>query len=176
MGEEGLLPLGRIVRAHGLRGEVKVLAYILDQEDLLRLERFFIRQKGTLKEFRVEGGRYAPGRRGLLFKFEGIDDREAAEALIGLDLLVPIEELPPLEEGQYYYYQLLGLEVLLEDGQKLGHIKTIWPIGPYDLYLVKTPEGKEYLIPAVEEVILEIDLQRKQIRIRPLPGLLEAQE
>ncbi|WP_456433285.1 ribosome maturation factor RimM [Thermosulfuriphilus sp.] len=176
MGKTGLLPLGRIVRAHGLGGEVKVLAYVIDQEDLLQLERFFICQNGKLKELLVEKGRFAPGRRGLLLKFKGIEDREAAESLVGKEILYPQSDLPPPEEGKFYIHQLLGLEVFLDTGERLGLLKAVWPIGPYDLYVVRTEKGKEYLIPAIKEIVLEIDLTAKKMRISPPPGLLETQE
>lgn len=168
------VPIGRIVRAHGLKGEVKVLPYALNEDLFEQLTRLYYREKGFFVPLEVVFVRKAPGG-GFLIKFEGVTTREGAEALKDVELWADVADFPALEEGEYYHYQLIGLEVRQEDGTSLGTVRAIMPVGPYDLLEVSPPQGKSFYLPMIDEIILEIRPEEGYLLVRPTKGLLEAQ-
>jgi len=103
----------------------------------------------------------------LLVSFEGLEDPQAAARLCQQLLYVKAENLPALPQGEYYHHQLLGLQVVDESGQPLGLLSEILETGANDVYLVITQQGEEILLPAIEEVILEVNLDRREMRVRP---------
>ena len=108
----------------------------------------------------------------LLLAFDGIDSSEEVGRLRNQFVYVPASNQPPLAEGEYYHHQLLGLQVTSEDGLELGNITSILETGANDVYVVRAESGKEVLLPAIESVILEIDLEKGQMLVHLLPGLL----
>ena len=115
----------------------------------------------------------ARGRGHVLLRLAGIDSREQAEPLVGQEVQAEARRFPELADGEYYWFQLLGLPVVhAGDGTILGRLEAIWPTGAHDVYVVR--QGKrEVLLPAVEEVIQEIDLQAGVVKVRPPEGLLD---
>ena len=107
----------------------------------------------------------------VVLKFEGVDTVEDAQALRGEFLSIPAEDLAPLPEGEYYHYQIIGLEVWTTGGQFLGHIVEVMETGSNDVYVVRSDDG-EALIPATEDVVQSIDLERGRMEIEAIPGLL----
>jgi 16S rRNA processing protein RimM len=162
--------IGRILSSHGLKGEVNIRPLTFSPDRFDDLSRLFIKQNGEIRVLNIEYYRLR-GRTAVL-KFREINSREDAIALGGLDLLVPEEESPPLPEGVYYYYQIKGLDVYTLDGSYLGKVIDIIETGSNDVYVVKGGE-KEFLIPAIEDIINEIDLKSRRIIITPIEGLLE---
>ncbi len=120
------------------------------------------------RSIRIEWAK--PHGRGLLVAFEGVTDRNAAEALAGLDLLVDREDLPPAEEGAYYWADLIGLDVYGEADQYLGKVTAVFPTGSNDVYVVQNGGG-EVLVPALESVVVEIDLSGNTMRVDLPEGL-----
>lgn len=110
--------------------------------------------------------------RGLLLTFEGYQSREEVADLRNLLVQVLAAESPALPEGDYYLHQLRGLQVITEDGTSLGWVHAILETGANDVFVVKDNDGSEVLIPAIESVVREIDLGKKQIKVRLLPGLM----
>jgi 16S rRNA processing protein RimM len=108
----------------------------------------------------------------MLLKLGGCDDRNAAEAMRGLLVQVLIDAAVPLEEGEYYHFQLTGLRVETEQGESLGRVVDILETKANDVYVVHGPRG-ELLLPAVEDVILELDPAAGRMVVHLLPGLLE---
>ena len=166
--------VGKIVRAHGMKGEVKILPYLINQDIFWDLSRFYRREGDQFVPLISESVRPAPGG-GFLIKFQGISSREEAESFHDIEIWADLDEFPPLEEDEFYHYQLLGLEVRLEDGTVIGTVKGLMPVGPYDLLEVKPPKGKTFYLPMIDEIILEINLEEKYILVRPTEGLIEAQ-
>jgi 16S rRNA processing protein RimM len=124
---------------------------------------------------RAGGARYAVRRSRavgsmLLLELEGIDSREAVESLSGLLLEVPEDELPELPEGQYFRFQVLGLAVYDEAGRPLGHIEEIIETGANDVYVVRDTEG-ELLLPAIDSVVLQVDLLERRMTVQLIEGL-----
>jgi 16S rRNA processing protein RimM len=113
-----------------------------------------------------------PHKRQLLIKLRGIDGVEAAKRFIGARLSVTEDCLPALEPGQYYHFHAIGLEVFDTLGNRLGVISRMWPVGDGEIYVV-CGEGKEYLIPAVKDIIEKIDFDAGKMIINPPDGLLD---
>jgi 16S rRNA processing protein RimM len=158
--------VGRITRAHGIRGEVAVqnlteVASRFESGSKLRLE--------DGRALTVSGARRHGNR--LLVTFEEVPDRNEADALRGQVLLVRREDAQPPPEGAYWVHQVVGLEVVTEDGLGLGRIAEVIHNPGNDVWV--TGDGdREVLIPAVREVVLDVDLDAGRVRIRPIEGLL----
>lgn len=167
-GEPVFLAVGRLGRSHGIHGDL-VLEILTDFPERLK--------PGTRVYLGAEHrpSRLARSRRhnqGLLVAFEGIASPEQAAQLRNQLVFVRADDRPPLGEGEYYHHQLLGLQVVTEEGAILGRLAEILETGANDVYVVRPPEGADILLPAIEEVVLGIDLPAGRILIRPLPGLL----
>ena len=109
----------------------------------------------------------------VLLKLRGIDDATAAEKLRDADLSIPLSELAKLPPDSYYQHDIIGLRVFTLDDTPLGTIVDILVTGSNDVYIVKTREGVQHLIPAIKDVIKQIDLIRRTMHIDPIPGLLD---
>jgi 16S rRNA processing protein RimM len=160
------LVIGQITAPRGIRGEVKVQVLTDFPERFSQTDRVLLGP--THEPYYIERAR--PFKQWMLLKFEGLDDRDAVESLRGLTISVPIDEAVPLEQGEYYEYQLLGLEVWTEDDERLGTLKEIIFTGGADVYVI-AQDGRERLLPAIEDVVLDIDLEQERIRVRLLEGL-----
>ena len=167
MSKEERLSIGKIIGLHGVRGEVKVLVYG-DMEDFTWKE-VFLAGGGVPRILRVEGARRHKGF--FLVKLEGLDTRDAAGKLVGFELQVPRGELPELSDEEYYYFDLEGLEVWTDENKFLGRVVKIFPTGSNDVFEVKGPLG-DVLIPAIEDVVREVDLEGKRITVHLLEGLI----
>jgi 16S rRNA processing protein RimM len=164
--------VGRILKVFGIRGEVVVEAMGDDPERFASGTILFLNERGsesvTIRESRVHGG-------GYLITFDGRSDRTAVEDLAGRPLLQEADRLPPLPEGTYYHYQLVGLAVTVPDGSRLGSVEQILSIAGTDLYQVRGPAG-EWLIPGRKEFVEWIDLNKGELRLTGRVDLLKAQE
>jgi 16S rRNA processing protein RimM len=163
---EELLAVGRVSRAHGVRGEVSV--HPLSEVE----ERFAPGSVLGLEDGRtltVETARSHQQR--LLVKFEEIADRGGADALRGEVLLVPADAAPPPPEDAYWIHQVVGLEVVTEDGRSLGRIQEVQGNPANDLWI--TDSGA--LIPAVRALVADVDLERGRVTVRELPGLFASE-
>ncbi|MGD8855231.1 MAG: ribosome maturation factor RimM [Chloroflexota bacterium] len=166
--EPRFLVIGRILKPHGVRGEVRVEIHTDLPERFTWLESVYVGKEDP-RLVAVEGVRFH--KEWALLKLAGYDDRETAATLRSEWLQVPEEESIPLEEGEYFLYQLAGLQVHTEAGLYLGDIRQVLETGANNVFVVKGPLG-EILIPDIGEVVLKIDFQAKRMLIRPLEGLL----
>ncbi len=167
-----LIGLGRISGAHGIRGAVKVrpdaTAATTDPEDFLALGEVVVggRPYRVISADRLKNQ--------VLLRLAGVDDRNRAEALAGLEVLGDRRRFPKLPSGEFYWFQLLGLPVYhAGDGSRLGYLRAIMPTPAHDVYVVADGD-REILLPAVEDVIVAIDLEQGLIKVAPPEGLLEA--
>ena len=170
--EPHYLAIGRILRPHGVRGELRVGILTAYPERLGQYTDFYLAYPGSpeaVRRYPVEKLRRSKD--ALLLKLAGCDDRNAADKLRGMLVQIPIEEAVPLEEGEYYHFQLIGVRVEMENGEWLGQVTEVLETGANDVYVVRGPLG-EVLLPAVDEVILALDLELKRMVVRPLPGML----
>ncbi|MFE1234255.1 ribosome maturation factor RimM [Streptomyces sp. NPDC058745] len=166
------LVVARIGRAHGIRGEVTVEVRTDEPELRLSPGAVLSTDPAGTGPLTVETGRVHSGR--LLLRFEGVRDRTAAEALRNTLLIADVDpdELPE-EEDEYYDHQLIDLDVVLADGTEVGRITEISHLPSQDLFIVERPDGTELMIPFVEEIVTEIDLEQQRAVIDPPPGLID---
>lgn len=165
-----MLVCGKIVNTHGLRGEVKALAYV-DSPDFFDSVKTLYAEDGRtlkLKSWRVSKG-------AVLLKFAGVDTVEEAEKLKGIEISVKKADLPPLPEGRFYIADILGMQVVTDEGRELGKVTDVFKTGSNDVYTVRG-EDREYLIPVIDEVVLSTSLAEKRIIIKPLKGLLDDED
>ncbi len=165
----GRIAVGRVLGAHGIRGEV-VVSRFGDAPGLLVPGASFTAQRaGRDMVLTVDAAR--PHKGGWIVSFGGIGGRSEAEMLAGLELEVDESTLPPLEEGTYYQYRLIGLEVATTEGETVGKVAEVLSTGANDVFVVRGPRG-EVLIPAVEPIVTGIDIEAGRVVIDPPPGLL----
>ncbi len=166
--EPRYLLVGRVLRPHGVRGELRVEMLTDYPERIATLDTVYV--GASYQPYKPLGVRVHKG--AMLLTLDGCADRDAAEALRGQPMHIDWEDAVPLEEGEYYHSQLVGLRVELEDGTPLGELVEVFEApGANDVYVVHGPRG-EVLLPAIEDVIRSIDFEAQRMVIHPLPGLL----
>lgn len=160
--------VGHISKAHGVRGEVVVV--VLTEFP----ERFDVGRTVTTTDgrtFTIQRTRTHHGR--LLAKFTGVEDREAAEALRGADLVVDESDLLELPEGRWWPSDIEGCEVSTEDGRVLGTVSEIIFTPANDVWAVRSPDDVEVLIPVIDDVLVSVDVAGRRVVVREVPGLLD---
>ncbi len=165
-----LIPLGEFVAPHGIDGWLKLRLYNLESTILDSAGPIVLEKGGVLSTFVFERKKAHKGH--LLVKLQGVDGINDAQGPVGSTLMVAEQALQPPEEGEYYYYQAVGLDVFDTQGVWIGKVTRIWFKEGGDLYVV-SGDSKEFLIPAVKDVIEKIDLLQKKMIINPPDGLLE---
>jgi 16S rRNA processing protein RimM len=159
--------LGTLVKPWGKRGEQTVTLYNPASDLLEQVDAVFVSGDGfTLRRVGLRGARRV-GKR-YVVHLDGIDGIDQAESLRGLELSVPLEWLPPIEdEDENYVRDLIGMAVTDEDGAPMGTLTDVFPTGGHDVYVVRGDEG-ESLIPATRDFVLEVDLEHRRMRVRRL--------
>ncbi|WP_030808571.1 ribosome maturation factor RimM [Streptomyces sp. NRRL F-2799] len=166
------LVVARIGRAHGIKGEVTVEVRTDEPESRLAPGAVLATDPASVGPLTIATGRVHSGR--LLLRFEGVGDRTGAEALRNTLLIADVDpEEMPEDEDEYYDHQLIDLDVVTEDGTEVGRITEISHLPSQDLFIVERPDGSEVLIPFVEEIVSEIDLDEQRAVITPPPGLID---
>jgi 16S rRNA processing protein RimM len=165
--EEPTVVVGVITRAHGLHGEVSVQSRS-DNPDRWVPGAVVFRANRSLTVEAVRPRR--TGRGELLVRFEGITDRNSAEALRG-EVHVPRSWLPQLPEGEWWPYQIEGCRVMSESGRELGRVTEIVPTPANDLWVAVDEQGNETLIPASRELLIEVAVDARRIVVRDIEGL-----
>lgn len=173
MAEDRLLNVGKIVNTHGIRGELR----IWPQTDFPEV-RF---QSGSrLLMVSPEGGEPVPvlvqsarGQKNVyILKLKGFDNINDVERFKGWALKVADEDRVPLTEGEYYVRDIVGCAVVSEEGESLGVIADVLSPGANDVWVVKRPKGKELLLPVIDEVVLDVDIAAKRVKVHIMEGLL----
>ncbi len=157
--------VGSILGASGLRGEVRVRGFTDSRERYATGSTVYF---GSIPR-RIERSR--PHKSGLVVKFEGVDGRNAAEALRGTVLTVPLSAVLPLEGSNYYHYQIIGMAVWTAEDEYLGTVREILPAGGTDVYVIKSEEGRELLLPALREVVTDVDITANRMTVSVPEGL-----
>ena len=167
VGEPVYLAVGLLRRPHGVRGDI-LFTILTDFPERLRpgTQVYIGDEKQPVKITRRR-----PHNDGILFGFEGISTPEQAAKHTGKTVFVRADDRPPLPEGEYYHHQIIGLEAFDETGAYLGMVSEILETGANDVYVIQTPDGGELLLPALQEVVLHVDLEQKRIKVHLLPGL-----
>jgi 16S rRNA processing protein RimM len=169
-GDEALVAVGRIVAAHGLRGELKAVPLTDWPERISQIPSLFVYGDGPKPAESHEIESVRPADRQVLIKLRGVDDRNAAESLKGLWLGIPQSKRKPLPENAYYPDQLIGLHAETPEGDRIGIVTAVLPYPAQDLLSVDR-EGREILIPMVKEFIKKVDLPSGKVVIDSVEGL-----
>lgn len=162
---EALIIIGEISRPHGVGGAVRVVPVTDFPDHLLTLKRVVVVQGGAARPARIERAEAAG--RFVLMKLAGIETLEAADALRGATLRIPPNEVHPLPPGQFYIFQIVGLRVRTPEGSVVGQVTDVLRTGSNDVYVVRSEDGREILLPAVAGVVLAIDVEVGEIVARP---------
>lgn len=167
------LLLGQILRPHGVRGEVRLRILTAYPERIAELDSVFLGDDPDTDDVMPYGIEHMRMHQDYgLLKLEGVNDRNEAELLRDLYVMVDLEHAVPLEEGEFYLYQLIGLSVNTDDGNALGTLVDVLETGANDVYVVSSPEHGEILIPATDETIIKTDIEAGIVVVKLPDGLL----
>lgn len=164
------LEIGQIVNTFGIKGMVKVKPFTDNIERFSNLEKIYIKNKSGQTEYKIQEVKYHKNM--VLIKFEGIENPEQADLLRNSYLIVDRETEEPLEAGRYYIVDMIGLDVFTDDNEYIGKLEDIYNTGSNDIYVVKNELGKQVLLPAIEDVIKNIDMDNKKVIVHLIPGLV----
>lgn len=164
-----LLEVGKIVNTHGLRGEVKVVPWTDYPEVFEDIEYVYVERRGEYERLDVAGIKYQKGN--IIVRFPQIKDINEAEKYKNQVLYAEREALGELPDGVYYIADLIGSEVVRENGEVIGTIADVINTGSNDIYDVKRKGQKNLLIPVIDEVVLNVDIENKKITVRMMEGL-----
>lgn len=164
------LEVGQIVNTFGIKGFVKANPWVNDVTRFEKLKKIYIKIRNEHKELEIEEVKYHKNQ--VLLKFKGIDTIEQAEFLRNAIIEIDRENAIPLEKGEYFIADLLDSEVFTDEGEKLGILDDIYNTGSKDIYVVKNELGKTILLPGINDVIKEVDVENKKIIVHLLKGLV----
>lgn len=162
--------IGQIINTHGHRGEIKIYPLTDDLNRYFELEHVYIKKGDEYKEYHLDRVRTHQGL--VLLFLKEIEDMNEAEKLKGLYIELPLSELKPLPQGQYYNFQLIG-QLVYENGHLLGKVTEILKTGSNDVYVIKDAQGREICLPALKEVVRSIDLTSGRMEVKLPAGLLD---
>jgi 16S rRNA processing protein RimM len=159
--EDDLVVMGRISAPYAIRGWVKIKPHTEYIDSLLEYPVWHVGRNGQWREYRLVEGKVHT--QYLLAHLEGVDDRDGAEALMGMDIAVLRGDMPAAEEGEYYWDDLIGLDVVNAEGALLGKVSGLLETGAHDVLVVQGE--RERLIPFVEVYVREVDLEARRILV-----------
>jgi 16S rRNA processing protein RimM len=171
-GEPVYLAVGLLRRPHGIHGEILMEIYTDFPERLKEGTTVFLGRKHKPASIR----RIRSHNEGLLLGFEGVQTPESAGLLRNLMVYVRTSTRPALPAGQYYHHQMIGMNVMDDFGHELGRLTEIIQTGANDVYVVKSKEGTEMLLPSIKQVIMDVDVAGGKMVVHLIPGLLEREE
>ncbi|MGM0640706.1 MAG: ribosome maturation factor RimM [Thermotogota bacterium] len=157
------ISIGRIVNNHGLDGLVKFMPFTNIGEMVFNLEEITLYNPENKKFFMSKVEEVKPLNRFFVLKLSGLKSIEDAKKMMGFQVYVPYEDLPELDEDEYYIFQLMNSEVYYEDGEYIGVVEDILETGANDVIQIKSKDGEEVLIPLVKDYIIDYDLENKKI-------------
>lgn len=170
MRKNDYLQVGVITSTHGIRGEVKVFPTTDDPNRFKSLKKLVLDTGKTYLPLEIEGVKFF--KQFVILKFKGIDNINDIEKYKKMPLLVSREDAVELEENEYFMADMIGMEVVTEDGKRFGELKDIMETGANDVYVVESDVHGEVLIPAIKECILDVDVENDKMTIRLMNGLI----
>lgn len=169
--QDELIPVGKIIGTHGIKGTLKVHSYSGNIDSLQAAETAFLKGKdGTHHEYAVKSVSAHAG--GFILSLDGFSDINQVLFLVGSELCLKLSQLPAPGKDEYYWRDLIGLAVHTDQGVELGTLVDIFETCSSDIYVVRG-NAKDYLIPAIADVIADVDIPGKKMIITPLEGLLD---
>ncbi len=167
---EEYLEIGQIVNTSGLKGFLKVIPLTDDITRFEDLKTVYIQEKKDLVEFKIQDVKYSKNM--VLLKLEGIDDIGEAEKFKNFYIKINRKDAVELEEDSYFIVDIIGCKVFTDENEFLGKVIDVFQTGSNDVYTVKNNEDKEILLPAIEDVIKDIDIANKKIVVKLMDGLI----
>ncbi|WP_020059177.1 ribosome maturation factor RimM [Bacillus sp. 123MFChir2] len=165
--------VGKIVNTHGVRGEVRVVSRTDFPEERYKVgNTLYIWQEKSAEPLAVKITSHRSHKSFDLLTFEGYNNVNEVEVWKGSLLKVPEDQLGELAEGEYYYHEIIGCTVVTEDGETIGTIKEVLSPGANDVWVIKQPKGQDILIPYIEEVVLQVNINEQLVIIHVMEGLL----
>lgn len=171
-GEPVFLAVGKLRRPHGVHGEMLMDVLTDFPERLASGVQVFVGEDH--RPCLISSTRWQMN--AMLVTFQGFNSPEAVGIFRNLLVTVRADEIPALEAGEYYHHECMGMQVVDENGERIGVITEILESSAHDIFVVETEERKEVLIPATDEVILNVDVKRGEMQVRLLPGILPGDE
>ena len=165
------LRIGVITAPHGVRGEVKVFPTTDDPERFEELESVWLYNGKTYSSLDVESVKFFKNM--VILKVKQIPDRNEAEKYRSKELYVDREHALPLEEDEYYICDIIGAKVITDTEEEFGTRTDVLQTGANDVYVVKTAEGKEVLLPVIDECVLDVDTDEKIVTVRLMAGIMD---
>ena len=163
--------IGIIEKAHGIKGDVKVRPVTDYPPRFKSLNKVIVeRPAGEIEEFEIS--KILVRENVVYLNFKGIDTRDEAQSLRGAFINIKKEDILPLEDGRFYHFEILGFVVKTISGEVLGNVEEVLDL-PANAVLVVKRENREYLIPVIQNVVKKMDMEREEIIIEPMEGLLE---
>lgn len=166
---EDLLQIGVITSTHGVRGEVKVFPMTDDNKRFKKLKECFIQFKDEWIPVKVQGARFFKNM--VILKFEDIDNINDVEKYKQCGIFVDREHAVKLNKNEYFVADLIGMQVSREDGSLLGTLTEVLPTGANDVYVVTDDNKKEWLLPAIKDCILDVDMEGRNMTVRLMKGM-----
>lgn len=166
-----LVLIGRVIRPHGLTGLLRIVSYAQSKETFLKAGSVLLNKgqnefhEKKVVSIRSHGSAY-------LLRLSGLNSIDEAEVFRGAEILIKKAFLSKKDEDEFFWYELIGLNVYLTTGQYLGVLKEVFPTGSNDVYVVGN-QGREFLIPAIHQIVKEINIPQKRMVISPVAGLLD---
>ncbi len=163
--------IGYILKPQGIKGEVKIDPVSPYPDRFKQLKKVFIQINDIKRSYSIEKVRITD--RFIFIKFFGVNSPDDAELLRNAEVLIEAKDLIQPFPGEFFIHDLIGCRVITEDGEFIGTLADVYQISSNDVYVVKGETGKEFLIPAIKEVVKRVNIENKQIIIHLLEGLLE---
>ena len=167
---ETRLQVGVISSTHGIRGEVKVFPTTDDAQRFKKLKKVILDTGREELSLEIQGVKFF--RQFVILKFKGIDNINDIEKYKGKSLSVERKDAVPLEEDEYYIADMIGMKVMTDEGEEFGALKDVMETGANDVYVIEMKDGKEVLIPAIKQCVLDIDVEKMCMTIHVMEGLL----
>ena len=168
---EKVFQVGIISSTHGVRGEVKVFPTTDDMKRFKKLKEVLLDTGKETLTLEIEGVKFF--KQFVILKFKGYDNIDDIVKYRWKSLFVPRENAVKLQKDEYFIADLIGLKVVNEDGSFTGVLKDVMETGANDVYIVESQDGKEVLIPAIKDCILQVDFEKEQVLVHLLDGLLD---
>ena len=171
--DERIVPVGLMVKSHGVHGEVKYVSYIPDPDDWTPYRKAYLARNKEMKKEKSDcspvsviearsGGKY------WILAVDGWTTPEQAAQWVPSTVDLDRNAVPDLPEGSYYWFDLEGMEVFTEEREPMGTVQDVFPTGSNDVCLVRNGRGEERLIPVIRQTVLNVDLEKRRITVRPM--------
>lgn len=168
---EDFFQIGIITSTHGIRGEVKVFPTTDDNNRFKKLKECFIQYKNEMLPLKAAGCKFFKNM--VILKFDGINDINEVEKYKQCKLFVDREHAVSLDDGEFFIADLIGMETVTDEGRVLGVLEEVIPTGANDVYVIRGQDEKEWLLPAIKDCILNIDMKDRKLTVHLMKGMEE---